>query len=106
MKPRGFGLLGGVGAGMPAFTLCLCAFPRVDKGTADDQSMNTNDTHLRHRPHDEDDFRFPAPALFGLILSAIEALATLRDRLRGAGESTQLGPIPEQVIGRWTGART
>lgn len=68
--------------------------------------MDTNDTHLFRHHSDDDDLRFPAPALFGLVLSAIEALAALRGWFRGVGESTQLGPIPEQVIGRATGART
>jgi hypothetical protein len=70
--------------------------------------MDTNNAAhlLRHHTDDEDDFRFPAPALFGLVLSAIKALASLRDRFRGVGESTQLGPVAEQVIGRSTGART
>lgn len=58
--------------------------------------MDTNDARLlRHHTDDEDDLRFPAPVLFGLVLSAIEALAALRDRFRGVGESTQPGPVSE-----------
>jgi hypothetical protein len=71
--------------------------------------MDTNDVHfLRHRAHGGDDIG--RPRTLSLIArsfqSAIEAaLAAVGDSFRGWGESTQLGPVPEQVIGRKTGAR-
>jgi hypothetical protein len=99
-----------VGTGMAVFTRYLCAFPRSNKGTFDNQIMDTNDVHfLRHRAHRGDNIG--QPRTLSLIArsfrSAIEAaLAAMRDWFRGWGESTQLGPVPEQIIGRKTGART
>ena len=84
--------------------------PRSHKGTLDNQIMDTNDVHfLRHRAHGGDNIGRPRSfsLIAGSFRTAIEAaLAAVRGWFRGLAESTHLGPVPEQVIGRKTGART
>ena len=72
--------------------------------------MNTNDvSFIQHRARGSDNVaqRITSSAIGRLVRRTIEAgLAAVRDWFRGWGDSTQLGPVHEQVIGRKTGART
>jgi hypothetical protein len=72
--------------------------------------MNTNDVpFLQHRARGGDQVarRITSSAIARSVRRAIEAgLAAVRDWFHELGESTQLGQVPEQIIGRKTGART
>lgn len=98
-----------VGTGKPVFTPRPCVFPWRDRGTVDHHIMNTNDLRfLQRRAHDGDDFgrRLKLFVFARSFQSATKACIALRGWFGGWSESTQLGPAPEQVIGRKTGART
>ena len=79
--------------------------PGMAGRTVDHHIMNTHDLRFRHHAHDGNDHgRLTLSVVTRLHVAIQAALAAMRRCLRMGG-STQLGPIPEQVIGRKTGAR-
>ena len=95
------------------FTRRSCQFPPVSLSVVDHRIMNTIDPRLRSpQPHVAEAVgpsrQWPSLSLIvDFVLGVARwVLVSAGGRIRDIGSSTQLGPDPEQVTGRATGART